>query len=203
MVCRKTKSKQEISCFNLSATKLVALISSENEFEDFGLAAKTALYMKRSIKKNSSKNWQRANSRGSLTTGCFWALTQAFPPSGTGRGQHIWYRQDLGSAVVLGQIKNPNFLHCQTSPFTHPFCAKRDTLHSQDHSWQGKGWQTCPRACFGRFAQEGSGRPFQTPFLLKETSNFPSARWSSGRLLYRQAPGQKQEGAWTGKRLDK
>lgn len=112
--------------FQHECNKTGPLISSENEFEDFGLAAKTSLYMKRSIKKNSSKNWQRANNRGSPTTGCFWALTQAFPQSRTGRGQHIWYRQNLGSAVVLGQIKKNKFSTLSGIPlYTSFLCKKR------------------------------------------------------------------------------
>lgn len=73
MGCRETKSKQQILCFDLSTARLFALISSENEFENFGLAAKISQYMKRT-KQNGTNNWQRTNNRVSLVTSFFWAV---------------------------------------------------------------------------------------------------------------------------------
>lgn len=104
----------------------MALISPANEPENVNLATKTALCMKRSIKHNSSKNWLRVNNRGSPITGCFWVLTWTFPPARVGRGQHIWYRQNLGSAVAFGQIKSPKLSSLSNIPLYAPFpCKKR------------------------------------------------------------------------------
>lgn len=124
MGCRETKSKQQILCFNLSTARLFALISSENEFENFGLDAKTSQYTKRT-KKNSSNNWERKNNRVSLVTALFWVV----PPSRAGRGQHIWYRQNLGSAAAFGQIKKPQTFYTVKYTPLHIFSMEEEAYY--------------------------------------------------------------------------
>lgn len=150
--------------FQHECNKTGPLISSENEFEDFGLAAKTSLYMKRSIKKNSSKNWQRANNRGSPTTGCFRALTQAFPPSRTGRGQHIWYRQNLGSAVVLGQIKKKQIFYTVRHTPLHILSVQKETRRTHKTiPDKGKGGKLVQEHASGGLPRKALGGHFRHP----------------------------------------
>lgn len=141
-------------CFKLSTRRLVTLLS-KNELESFSLAAKTTLYVKRTITQNSTVQ-ERANNWGSLTE---WALA----PPRAGRGQHLWYKQRLCSSVCPDT--KLNFLHQHNPSLT--FSVYKE-MHCAHKMVPGK-WKS------GRFAQ-GSGWPFYTLSSLKKMPNFSSER---------------------------